>query len=388
MTARKLPSTGKKPGSKAWHGPRGTWPKTEDGQLVITQSMVTSFVQCPRETYYAIILGLRPRLEKKPLTRGTWVHALLEERGRGGDWRAKHQELVEKAEREQFEEEVGDMAEECYNIVLSYEYAHRKEILKPIAVELTVERPMFGGRVLYRGRIDIIWVDENGDVWLGDHKTHKDIPDWRYRELAFQHYSYLWAVARAPEYKALRYKGKPLPQPKGFIYDYCRTGAIHTPKLTLKGKLSRQLKPSGTTYPVFKEWLVQHGMATEIKGKFLLAIEDPKERAYVEEFLIELQHRDYDDFFRRDRMTFTPEQAERQRKSFVASAKRLLNYKWDDPDCVERNLHACSGYMCNYKDLTVADLMHGTSEIEQRTRYVTTRDPLDYYPNQKKGKKK
>lgn len=66
----------------------------------------------------------------------------------------------------------------------------------------------------------------------------------------------------------------------------------------------------------------------------------------------------------------------------------MLNYKWDDPDCVERNLHACSGYMCNYKDLTVADLMHGTSEIEQKTRYVTTRDPLDYYPNQKKGKKK
>ena len=44
--------------------------------------------------------------------------------------------------------------------------------------------------------------------------------------------------------------------------------------------------------------------------------------------------------------------------------------------------------MCNYKDLTIADLIHGTSEIEQRTRYTTTRDPLDYYPNQKKGKKK
>ncbi|WNM75083.1 Cas4 exonuclease [Microbacterium phage Morrigan] len=386
--ATRMPSTGTKPGSKAWHSPRGSWPTTEDGKLVITQSMVSSFVECPRETYYGIVLGLRPRLASKPLTRGTWVHALLEERGRGGDWRALHKELTKKAETETFEEETEGLAEECYNIVLSYEWVHRKEVLIPVAVELTVERTMFRGKVLYRGRIDIIWIDENGDVWLGDHKTHKDLPDWRYRELAFQHYSYLWAVAKSPAYKALRYKGKPLPQPKGFIYDYCRTGAIKRPTLTTKGKISRVLKPSGTTLPVFKEWLLENNLATVIKGKFLLAIEDAEERAYVESFLVELEHRDYSDTFRRDKLTFTPEQAERQRKSFVTSARRLLTYKWDDPDCVERNLHACSSYKCNYKDLTVADLMHGTSEIEQRTRYVTTRDPLDYYPNQKKGKKK
>lgn len=350
--------------------------------------MVSGFVECPRETYYGIILGLRPRLTSKPLTRGTWVHALLEERGRGGDWRKLHKELTRKAEETTFEEETAGMADECYNIVLSYEWVHRDEELTPVAVELTVERPMFKGKVLYRGRIDIIWIDSEGDVWLGDHKTHATLPDWRYRELAFQHYSYLWAVATSPEYKALRYKGKPLPQPKGFIYDYCRTGAIHTPTLTQKGLISRVLKPSGTTLPVFKEWLIKNDRARIIRGEFLLAIEDETERIYVEEFISELTHRSYDTEFRRDRLTFSPEQAERQRKSFYASAKRLLTYKWDDPDCVERNLHACSGYMCNYKDLTVADLMHGTSEIEQRTRYVTTRDPLDYYPNQDKKKAK
>jgi len=384
---KQLPSTGKKPGSKAWHGPKGTWPKTDDGKLVITQSMVSGFVECPREVYYSIVMGLRPRLEKKPLTRGTWVHALLEERGKGGDWRKKHEELVKKAEETTFEEESAGLPRECYDIVSSYEYAHRDEVLIPIAVELTVERPMFNGKVLYRGRIDIIWMDENGDVWLGDHKTHAQIPDWRYRELAYQHYSYLWAVKTSPEYAALRYKGKPLPQPKGFIYDYCKTGSISRPTLTTKGKISRVVKPTSTTLPVFQDWLIEVGMATRIRGKFLLAIEDRAERAYVEEFLVALQQRDYSDLFRRDKAVFSPEQAERQRKAFYASARRLLTYKWDDPDCVERNLHACSGYMCNFKDLTVADLMHGSSEIEQRTRYVTTRDPLDYYPNQKKGKK-
>lgn len=387
MPAKRLPSTGRDPKTGNPQAPgKGVWPTTEDGTVVVTQSMVSGFVECPRETYYGIVLGLRPRLESKPLTRGTWVHALLEERGKGGDWRAKHQELIVESERTKFAEETEGLAEECYRIMLSYEWVHRDEDLTPVAVELTVERPMFRGKALYRGRIDIIWVDSEGDVWLGDHKTHAQLPDWRYRELAFQHYSYLWAVAKSPSYRKLRWKGKPLPQPKGFIYDYCKTGSISVPQLTQKGKISRVLKPSGTTLPVFQEWLIEQGMATLIKGKFLLAIEDPAERAYVEEFLIELKHRDYSDLFRRDRMQFTPEQAKRQHKAFVTSARRLLQYKWDDPDCVERNLHACSGYMCNYKDLTVADLMHGTSEIEQRTRYVKTRDPLDYYPNQPKKK--
>lgn len=387
MPAKALPSTG----SKAWHGPRGTWPKTDDGKLVITQSMVSGFVNCPRETYYSIVLGLRTRLESKPLTRGTWVHALLEERGRGGDWLKKHEELKAESEKNHFIEEVGDIAQECYNIVRSYDWLYSEklhETLTPVAVELTVERPMFRGKVLYRGRIDIIWIDADGNVWLGDHKTHRDLPDWRYRELAFQHYSYLWACETAPTYAALRYKGKPLPQPKGFIYDYCKTSAIKTPTLTQAGKLSRVLKPSGTTYPVFREWLIENNLMRVIKGKDLLAVEDPAERQYIEEFLIELQHKDYSDLFRRDELVFTPEQRERQRKSFFTSARRLLTYKWDDPDRVERNLSACSGYTCGYKDLTVADLIHGTSEIEQRTRYVTTRDPLDYYPNQKKAKAK
>lgn len=362
---------------------RGVWPTTDDGKLVVTQSMVSSFVNCPREVYYSNVLGLRTRLSSMPLTRGTWIHSLLEERANGGDWRKKHADLLDKARHEQFEEEVDDLAEQCWNIMISYEYVYDKSPLEPIRAELTVERPMFRGKALYRGRIDLIARDTEGDVWLVDHKTHRALPDWRYRELAFQNYSYLWAVQKAPQYQELG-----IPQPKGFIYDYCRTSAIHTPTLTNGGKISKSLKPSGTTYPVYKEWLRKNGMLTTVAGKDLLAITDPKERAYVEEFIVELKNRDHSDLFRRDYMQFTKEQSRRQLKSFLKSAKRMLEYDWSDPDAVERNLNACSGYSCGYKDLTVSDLMHGNSEIEQKTRYVKTRDPLDYYPNQKKGDKK
>lgn len=367
-------------------GPRGFWPTTDDGKPVITQSMVSTFNDCPREVYYGTVLGLRPRLTAKPLTRGTWVHALLEARAKGQDWIEKHNEIYEEHIADQFMEEVDELEAEVYNIASSYDWVYRNDDWAVLAVELTVERPVFKGEALYRGRIDLIVMDEHGDVWLIDHKTHRVFPEWEYRELSFQHYSYLWACRKAPEYLALRHNGKPLPPPKGFIYDYCKTGSIGTPALRKDGKISRQLKPSGTTLPVFLEWLREQGMLTTIKGVDMLAIEDGAEREYVEEFIAELEHKDYTFFFRRDYMEFSQAQQTRQLKSFLASARRMLKYEWDDPDTIERGTHA--GFKCRYQDLSVTDLMHGTSEIEQKTRYVTTRDPLDYYPNQTKKKAK
>ena len=361
---------------------RGVWPMKGDIP-VITQSMVSSFVNCPREVYYGNVLGLRPRLTSRPLTRGTWVHSLLEERANGRSWQDKHQELIEEARLKSFEEEADDLAKECENIMLSYDWLYQDDKYTPIKAELTVERPIFKGQALYRGRIDLIVEDDQGDIWLLDHKTHARLPEWRYRELAFQNYSYLWACKKAPQYLELG-----IPQPKGFIYDYCRTESIRTPTLTKKGKISRALKPAQTTLPVFEKWLRDIGWMTTIDGVDLLAISDDEEREYVQDFLLELENQDYSKLFRRDVMEFSKEQSRRQLKSFLTTARRMLQYKWDDPDCVERNLNACSGYLCNYKDLTVADLMHGSSTIEQKTRYVTTSDPLDYYPNQTKEKKK
>ena len=129
---------------------------------------------------------------------------------------------------------------------------------------------------------------------------------------------------------------------------------------------SRTLKPIGTTYPVFRKWLLDNNMLSVIQGEDMLSIPDPTERQYVADFLEELQNRTYTDLFRRDYMCFTKEQATRQLKSFFTSTKRMLNYHWDDPDRVERNLAQCSGYMCRFKDLTVADLIHGSSTLEHR----------------------
>ena len=48
------------------------------GIPVVTQSMMKAFLQCPREVYYKYVLRLQPKRVSTPLTRGKWVHALLE----------------------------------------------------------------------------------------------------------------------------------------------------------------------------------------------------------------------------------------------------------------------------------------------------------------------
>lgn len=352
---------------------------TDEGIPVITQSMVTSFSQCPREFYYGYVLGLRPRMTSKPLTRGTWIHALLEAKANGDDWLPVHYAQLEKARQTMFDEEAESLAEECYNIMISYEYQYRNDPLTPVRAELTVERPMLGGRALYRGRIDLIVRDKDGDIWLVDHKTHQKFPDWNYRELAYQHYSYLWAAAKSPQYAELG-----IPQPKGFIYDYIRTGAIKVPTITVRGLVSRATPAAAQTYPVLRNWLLEREYMRVVNGQDVIIVQG-SEGDYLRELLETTKESDQLDKFRRDELVFDSAQSIRQMKSFLTTCKRMLDYRWADPDCVERNLGACSSYLCNYRDLTTADLMHGTSAIEQRTRYVCAGDPLDYYPDRQKG---
>lgn len=265
--------------------------------------------------------------------------------------------------------------------MISYEYQYRNDPLTPIRAELTVERPMLGGRALYRGRIDLIVRDKNGDIWLVDHKTHQKFPDWNYRELAYQHYSYLWAAAKAPQYLELG-----LPQPRGFIYDYIRTGAIKLPTITKTGTISRRVYKTAQTYPVLRNWAIERDLMRVVNGQDTVIVQG-SEGEFLKELLAAAKDSEQLDKFRRDELVFDQAQSLRQMKGFLTTCKRMLDYRWADPDCVERNLGACSSYLCNYRDLTTADLMHGTSDIEQRTRYVCAGDPLDYYPDRQKGQK-
>ena len=50
----------------------------EDGVPILTNSMLTAFRRCIKQSEYKYVHRLKPRLLGGPLKRGTWVHALLE----------------------------------------------------------------------------------------------------------------------------------------------------------------------------------------------------------------------------------------------------------------------------------------------------------------------
>lgn len=357
----------------------GKWP-TQDGVPVVTQSMVSSFLQCPREVYYSTVCGLRPRVANKPVTRGSLLHGLLEAHEQGKSWREDLERRITEAQSDKYAGNVAEVADLCRRAMVTYEWLYKDDPLKPIATELTVERPLpFGA--LYRGRIDMVAEDRQGHIWLVDHKTTASPPGELYRVLAPQPYLYLWAVKDSPEYAELG-----VPQPTGFLYNYISIKGLSDPRLTVKGKLSRAVKPENTSYPIAKEWLLHNRMATEVMGRFLLSIEDDEEYSYVKDWLRQVAEQDYTKKMIRKRMIYGKEMMSRRLRSLFYTIRRMLEYDWGAT--IEVNSPSCSGWMCSYRDLVYADMVGGDSTLEQKAQYTTTEDPLDYYPNQNKQERK
>ena len=84
---------------------------------VTTQSMIKAFRQCPREAYYKYVLRLKPKVRSLQLTRGKWMHSLLEAyyKEKSGiktlPWREVHDQLASDF-RKLFDEEkekLGDL---------------------------------------------------------------------------------------------------------------------------------------------------------------------------------------------------------------------------------------------------------------------------------------
>ena len=147
------------------------------GSRIITHSMLKQFRKCPLCSYFKYVLRLKPKMLAKPLKRGTWVHALLEEYANGGDWEALHAKYTDQFNR-LFDEEkdyYGDMPTEIYTIVKSYMWHYKRDVWKYVANEFTMETPFPDG-TLYRCKVDML-IENAFGLWLGDRKTHKTLPD-------------------------------------------------------------------------------------------------------------------------------------------------------------------------------------------------------------------
>lgn len=328
----------------------------DEGKSIITNSMLSTFLRCPKQTEYKYYHRLKPKLLGSPLKRGKWVHDLLEEDAKGGDWLALHKKYSRQFE-EMFDEEkdyYGDMPTEILRIMKSYFWHYKHDPWKYHEAELELEMTLPNGQVL-RGKIDALIENQFG-LWLVDHKTHKTLPGLQYRILDTQSPRYL-LLAKANKIPVM-----------GFIWNYVRWKAPTVPVLLKDGsRISK--RAVDTDYPTLRKALKRYEL-------------DP---APYSDMLARLKAQRYapgeaqtSSFFLRSVMEKDKEMLKRMKKATQVTGNRLDAYDFSDPDFVERNTGRHCEFMCSYTALCGAELMGLNTKPLIKQNYRVG-DPMSYY---------
>lgn len=340
----------------------------DDGKVISTHSMLKTFRRCPKQAEYKYVHRLKPRLLGKPLRRGTWVHMLLEEFHKGGDWVKVHKKLSAQFDN-LFDEEkdfYGDMPAEIFAIMQAYIWHYKFDPWKVLDTEFVLETELPDGS-LYRCRIDMLIENEFG-LWLVDHKSHKTLPDHSFRLLDAQSALYIWCALR-----------NRIPV-EGFIWNYLRWKPPGKPKLAYAGT-SRQrlsLRESETDYPTYVKELkrLKEEAGLRITKEYIAKADSLRRQRY--------RHGEpqTSPFFRRDTLEKQPAMLKRVALENYHTHKRMHSYDFENRDAVERIVDRGCGFACSYTDICTVELMGGNTRPLIKQNY-TIGDPMDYYHDDK-----
>lgn len=345
------------------------------GIPVTTQSMLKAFRMCPREAYYKYHLRLKPKTHSQALTRGKWVHELLENYYLGEDWEPIHEKWSAKYANlfDEEKEKLGDLPREIKLLMKSYFYHYGDPEVAGAdwevhEVERLIEARLPNGH-LFRGKVDMIVENEFG-LWLVDHKTHARFPDWSYRMFDEQSTLYTWAA---------RENDIPV---RGFIWNYIGTSGFPKYQVLKNGSAFYEKSfKAETTYPAFMAAIKR--AKKEHPDTFL---KDPDTLATYRARVAELKADRWkgpdvlptSSFFRRDVLSKNDEMIERALKSVCRTSETMHSYDFTtDTDAIERDIGSCAKFFCNFKDLSMADLVQGDSTLLRRRNY-REEDPLAY----------
>jgi hypothetical protein len=337
---------------------------TDDGQSVVTHSMIKSARDCMNMTKYKYAERLKPKSEQGPLKRGKWIHALLEVHYTGGNWRDEHKKWVKeyKALFEEEQEKLGPLPEMIEQIMRGY-FWHYKNDEDWIVheTEFTVEAEFPDG-TLYRGRVDNL-VETRYGLYLVDHKSHNYLPGSTHRLLDAQSVLYIWAARKMK-----------IPV-KGFIWNYIRA----------KPQSKWRFKQNGELYANIGETDFPTAVASlKAAGK---NYKDPQWR----ERLLALQKMRYQKdamqlspFFRRETLEKDNALIKEILSSAIRTANTLNTYDFAAPG-VERNPGRRCEWGCSYTNLCTTELLGGNADMV-RKREFKIGDPMDYYVDRKDEK--
>lgn len=341
------------------------------GKEVVTHSSLKVFRRCPKQYDYKYIQRLAPKRLSKPLERGTWMHALLEEHHSGRDWKAEHERRSAKF-NELFDEEkdfYGDLPTELALLMESYLWYYEDDPVTCIATEYTIECELPNG-VVYRGRVDALMEDQFG-LWIWDHKTHKKLPDLTFRLLDGQSALYLWAALK----KEMGITG--------FKWNYIRTVPPAQPKALKDG--TRLSKVMGETdYLTFRKGVERLMRAGELQRR-------PDDLDQIKGKIQYLKKQKYrpgeiqtSPFFRRESLDKDEAMLSRVALENYHTVQRMQRYPFAREEAVERVVDRSCAFTCSFTDLCTVELMGGNPRAV-RINGFTEKDPMYYYHDEAEG---
>jgi PD-(D/E)XK nuclease superfamily len=338
---------------------RPLYPHPDTGQAILTNSMLTAFRRCIKQSEFKYVHRLKPKRLGSPLKRGTWVHKLLEVDAKGEDWRKEHKRLSRKF-NEMFDEEkdfYGDMPTEILRVMKAYfwHYKHDPWKYHEVELELTAELP---NGVLLRIKFDGL-IENQWGLWLVDHKSHKTLPNTEYRLLDTQSPLYIWVAHQ---------NGIPV---NGFIWNYLKWKAPTVPKLVYASSSHPRLSKTATEtdYPTLRKALKDYGLdASEYADRL----------AYYKSLRYSPGEPQNSPFFFRSVYEKDEGLIGRVLKEAMRSAERMNTYDFSDPEAVERTVGRHCQFMCSYTDLCTMQLLGGNTRPLIRQNYKEG-DPMDYY---------
>lgn len=328
----------------------------------VNHGLVKAFRRCPRQTMYKYVDQILPIVYSKPLTRGTWFHALLEAHYNGGDWKAVHQAHTKRFQvlSDQDKDDLGDLPRELLRMMRCYLWHYKYESeWKVLAVEKTLSATLPNGRK-FRCKLDMIIRDDFG-LWIVDHKTHSRIPGLNQRLLDTQSPAYIWACWE---------NGIDV---DGFIWNYIKTKTPAVPKILKSG--DRFSKKMGETdYYTFAVALKQAGF-------------DPEDYRGTLDMLKRQQYKygepQTSPFFLRHIIHANEDGVGQAVRELMTTQERFEEYNFD-PRTTERVVDRSCDFMCSYQDLCIAQLHgHRTDHIMRNYRHG---DPFEYYEDAERNR--
>lgn len=316
------------------------------------QSRIKTFNRCPKQYEFKYVQLLEPKKRVRPLFLGSWVHAALETYYSQGDWKIGHAEYV-KAWDGLFEEErmalrtrgktVGPTLPDIITrIMRSYLWYYKNDGWKPKYIEQILEVPtplvVNGKRFVFKGRLDLVVEDEEGLLWLVDHKTAGTIPQPNsFHAMDPQLMLYPWAAE-------IQYGIKIA----GVLYNYVKSRPPSIPGINKDGSLSR--RKIVTDYPTLFRFLRDNGYDPNAyshilkpmarKSEFLRRYKLPREVKVTKEILLD---------------TLSIVKRIEETKRFTRTITR---------DCVH----------CSYHDLCRSELNGFDTTIMRKAQYTITEE--------------